>query len=101
MASAVIPDKFRDLLEAKSFASLSTLMPDGSPQVTPIWFDWDGQHIRVNTALGRGKDKNMRRDPRVSLAIIDPRDPYRYLEVRGRVVKITEDGVERIATWLS
>lgn len=67
-------------------------MPDGSPQVTPVWFDYDGQHILVNSAKGRVKDKNMRRDPRVSLAILDPENPYRYLQIRGRVVNITEKG---------
>ncbi len=87
----MIPDKYRDLFNKKAFASLGTLMPDGQPQVTPVWCDYDGKHIVVNSAKGRVKDRNMRRDPRVSLAIIDPDNPYRYLEVRGRVVDITED----------
>ena len=72
-------------------------MPNGSPQVTPVWFDFDGKYIRVNSARGRVKDKNMRRDPRVALPILDPDNPYRYLAIRGRVVKVTEDGaVEHI-----
>ena len=66
-------------------------MPDGRPQVTPVWFEYDGQHIIVNSARGRQKDRNMRRDPRVSLAILDPENPYRYLEVRGRLVAIDND----------
>src|SRR5437879_4441718 len=67
-------------------------MPDGRPQVTPVWFDFDGTNLIVNSAKGRQKDRNMRRDPRVSLAIIDPDNPYRYLEIRGRVSEITEKG---------
>lgn len=87
-----IPEKYRDLFSKKAFASLGTLMPDGRPQVTPVWCDFDGTHVLVNSAKGRAKDRNMRRDPRVSLAIIDPENPYRYLEVRGRVVEVTEQG---------
>lgn len=78
----------------RTFASLSTLMPDGTPQVTPVWCDFDGRHVVVNSAKGRQKDRNMRRDPRVSLALMDPDDPYRYLEIRGRVVEITEQGAD-------
>ncbi|MFM9846480.1 MAG: PPOX class F420-dependent oxidoreductase [Hyphomicrobiaceae bacterium] len=89
-----IPGKYLDLLDAKSFASLGTVMADGSPQVTPVWFDWDGKHVRINSALGRVKDKNIRRDPRVSITVLDPSNPYRYLEVRGRVVNITQDGAD-------
>jgi PPOX class probable F420-dependent enzyme len=89
-----IPEKFLDLFSKKAFASLATLMPDGQPQVTPVWCDFDGSHVIVNSAKGRQKDRNMRRDPRVSMAIIDPDNPYRYLEVRGRVVEITEQGAE-------
>jgi PPOX class probable F420-dependent enzyme len=88
-------EKYSDLLQKKAFASLSTLMSDGSPQVTPVWFDYDGKHIRVNSALGRVKDKNMRRDPRVSLAILDPDNPYRYLQIRGKVVDITQSGADQ------
>jgi PPOX class probable F420-dependent enzyme len=90
--SQVIPDKYRDLFSKRAFASLATLMPDGSPQVTPVWVDLDGDLVVVNSARGRQKDKNMRRDPRVALAIIDPDNPYRYLQIRGRVVEITEEG---------
>ena len=93
--SSGIPEKYSDLFQKKAFASLATLMPDGKPQVTPVWCDYDGTHVLVNTAKGRAKDKNMRRDPRVSLAIIDPDNPYRYLEIRGRVIEITEDGADR------
>ena len=85
--SQAIPDKYRDLFTKRAFASLGTLMPDGSPQVTPVWCDSDGEHVIVNSAKGRQKDKNIRRDPRVALAVIDPDNPYRYLEIRGRVVE--------------
>ena len=92
--SQAIPDKFRDLFTKRAFASLGTLMPDGSPQVTPVWCDLEGDRVVVNSARGRQKDKNIRRDPRVALAIIDPENPYRYLEIRGRVVEITEQGAD-------
>ncbi len=90
-----IPEKYLDLFQKKAFASLATVMPDGRPQVTPVWVDWDGKHLIVNSAKGRQKDKNLRRDPRVSLAIIDPENPYRYVEVRGKVVEITEQGADQ------
>ncbi|MBV9087223.1 MAG: PPOX class F420-dependent oxidoreductase [Acidobacteria bacterium] len=89
---AAIPDKFKDLLQKKAFASLGTIMPDGSPQVTPVWVDADNGHLVFNSAKGRQKDKNVRRDPRVTLTLIDPENPYRYVEIRGRVIEITENG---------
>ncbi len=89
-----VPDKYADLFQKKAFANLGTLMKDGSPQVTPVWVDYDGKHVRVNSALGRVKDKNIRRDPRVSLSIQDPDNPYRYVEVRGKVVEITQKGAD-------
>lgn len=89
-----VPDKYADLFKKKAFANLGTLMKDGSPQVTPVWCDYDGKHVRVNSALGRVKDKNIRRDPRVSLAIQDPENPYRYMEIRGKVVEITQNGAD-------
>ena len=92
--SAVIPEKYRDLFQKRAFASLGTLMPDGRPQVTPVWVDFDGEHVIFNSAKGRQKDRNVRRDPRVSLALVDPENPYRYLEIRGRVVEITEEGAD-------
>ncbi len=89
-----IPEQYLDLFKKKTFAHLATLMPDGSPQVTPVWCDYDGTHVRVNSAKGRIKDRNMRRDPRVALSLQDPDNPYRYLEVKGRIVAITEDGAD-------
>jgi PPOX class probable F420-dependent enzyme len=88
----VIPQNYRDLFSKRAFASLTTLMPDGSPQTTPVWVDFDGDLVIFNSAKGRQKDRNVRRDPRVALAVIDPDNAYRYLEVRGKVVEITEDG---------
>ena len=90
-----IPEKFLDLFQKKAFANLATLMADGRPQVTPVWCDFDGTHVLVNTAKGRVKDRNMRNDPRVSLAIMDPENPYRYLEIRGRVVDVSEVGADQ------
>ena len=92
--SEEIPEKYSDLLKQPTFAHLTTLMPDGSPQVTPVWFDYDGNHVIVNSAKGRVKDRNMRRDPRVAICILDPKNPYRYLEIRGRVGEITESGAD-------
>jgi PPOX class probable F420-dependent enzyme len=92
--AALIPETFQDLLQKKAFAHLATVMADGSPQVTPVWCDFDGTHIRINSAKGRVKDKNMRRTPQVALAIQDPDNPYRYLAVRGRVDEISEAGAD-------
>ncbi len=90
-----IPQAFRDLLQKPAFASLATVMPDGTPQVSPVWCDFDGQNIIVNTAKGRVKDRNMRRNPNVALSIMDPQNPYRYMGIRGRVVDITESGADQ------
>ncbi len=90
-----IPEPFQDLFKKKAFAQLATLMPDGSPQVSPVWCDFDGRYILVNSAKGRLKDRNIRRDPRVSLDLMDPDNPYRHLSIRGRVAEITEDGADQ------
>ncbi len=82
---AAIPEKYADILQKKAFAQLATSMPDGSPQVSPVWVDFDGTHIVINTAKGRVKDRNMRRDPRVGIDLVDPDNPYRHLSIRGRV----------------
>ena len=96
-----IPNQYLDLFQKRAFGHLTTLMPDGSPQVTPVWVDYDGAYVLVNSAVGRQKDRNLRRDGRVALEIMDPDDPYRYLLVRGRVVEITEEdadaGIDRLA----
>jgi PPOX class probable F420-dependent enzyme len=89
----VIPKDFLDLLSGtkKAFASLATVMPDGTPQVTPVWFDYSDGMIQVNTARGRVKARNMKEGSLVALAIIDPDNPYRYIQIRGRVRRVTED----------
>jgi PPOX class probable F420-dependent enzyme len=95
MADSRIPDSHLDLFQKKAFAHLATLMADGNPQTTPVWVDYDGKHVVINTAQGRQKDKNMQRDGRVALSISDPDNPYRYLEVRGRVVERTHNGADQ------
>lgn len=92
--AATVPDEYGDLLKKPAFAHLATLMKDGSPQVTPVWCDYDGTHVRVNSAKERLKDKNMRRDKRVALSIQDPDNPYRYIAIRGTVEQITQDGAD-------
>ena len=92
---AAIPDKYLDLFEKKAFAQLATIMPDGSPQVSPVWCEYDGTHVIINSAKGRVKDKNMRRDSRVGLDLQDPENPYRHLSLRGRVIDITEEGADQ------
>ena len=92
--SQVIPAAFRDLFQRRVLANLATVMPDGRPQVTPVWCDLEGDTIRFNTASGRQKDRNLVRDGRVALALVDPDNPGRYLEVRGRVIERTETGAD-------
>ena len=94
MATA-IPDGFKDLLTTKlTFAHLATNMKDGTPQVTPVWFNFDGTNIMVNSAKGRVKDRNMRARRDVALSILDPDNAYRYLQIIGKVVDITEQGAD-------
>jgi PPOX class probable F420-dependent enzyme len=89
-----IPDAFKDILQKKAFVHLATRMSDGSPQASPVWVDTDGDYILVNSAKGRLKDRNIRADPRVALSVTDPDNPYRALMLRGKVIKITEEGAE-------
>ncbi len=86
--------QYRDLFDKKGFAHLATVGPDGKPQVTPVWVDFDGTHVRVNTARGRVKDRNLKANPRVALSVQDPDNPYRYVQVQGRVVEMTEQGAD-------
>ena len=94
MAQPLIPESDLDLFRKKSFAHLATLMPDGRPQVTPVWVDYDGQYVLINTAQGRQKDRNLQRDRRVALSIQDPDNPYRYLEVRGSIAERSLSGAD-------
>ena len=91
-----IPGTHIDLLkdEKKAFLYLATLMRDGSPQVTPVWFNTDGEYILINSARKRVKDRNMRARPRVALCIQDPSNPYRYLQIHGSVVEYTTEGAD-------
>lgn len=91
-ADAEIPASHRDLVECPPVAALTTIMADGYPQTSVVWCDFDGACVRVNTMRGFAKERNMRRDPRVTLLCYDPAQPLRYLEVRGTVVEMTEDG---------
>jgi PPOX class probable F420-dependent enzyme len=89
-----IPDSHMDLFSKKAFAHLATIMSDGTPQVTPVWVDFDGTHVLVNSARGRLKDRNVTARPQVGIEISDPENPYRYLSVQGRVARITEEGAD-------
>jgi len=93
----VIPESHVDIFERKSFAHLATVMPDGTPQVTPVWIDHeDREYVLANTARGRRKERNMKRDPKVGVSVLDPDDPYRYVSVRGRAELTEEGAVEHI-----
>src|SRR3954451_21430391 len=90
---ATIPATHSDLVTTKpAFANVATLNTDGSPQVTPVWVDFDGTHVIINTAKGRMKAKNLEREPRVAISVSDPANPYRYLGIQGHVVEMTEAG---------
>ena len=93
--AAEIPPTFRDLVECPPVAALTTVMPDGAPQTSVVWCDVEGPLVRVNTMRGFQKERNMRRNPRVTLLCYDPHQPLRYVEVRGTVVEMTEDGAGR------
>ena len=97
------PETFQDLLndESKAFLYLATVMPDGSPQLTPVWFSTDGEHILINTNEGRVKDRNMKARPKVAMLIQDPNDRYRYLGIRGEVVSFTTEGADEHINNLS
>jgi len=99
----VIPEAFAGLFSdnTKAFCYLGTSMPDGAPQVTPVWFGWDGKHVLINTAKGRTKDRNMRKNPNVALLIADPENAYRYVQIGGRVVEITEEGADAHIRFLA
>jgi PPOX class probable F420-dependent enzyme len=90
-----IPEQYVDLFsdEKKAFAYVATVMADGTPQVTPVWVEYDGKHVIFNTAKGRVKERNLRRNPQVALSVADPANPYRYIQVRGRV-ELTEEGAD-------
>jgi PPOX class probable F420-dependent enzyme len=90
----IVPEQYLDLFQKQAFAQLATLMPDGSPHVAPVWVDYDGSYVLVNTHIPLQKERNLRRDPRVALSIQDPDNPYRCLVIRGRVAEMTQEGAE-------
>ncbi len=92
---------FEKLLREPAYCQLATLTPDGSPQITPVWVDTDGEHVLVNTAQHRQKTKNVRRDPRVAVNVVDPNNAWRLGEVRGRVVDVTTEGADRLIDELA
>jgi PPOX class probable F420-dependent enzyme len=98
-----VPETHKDLLtdEKKAFLFLATTLKDGTPQVTPVWFNTDGEYILINSAAGRLKDKNMRARPDIALCIFDSANPYRYLQIRGKVVEFTTDGADEHIDKLS
>ena len=86
-----VPADFVDLLNSTALAHVATIGPKGEPQVNPVWFGWDGRHLRFSQTRTRQKYHNLERDPRIALSIVDPGNPFRYLEVRGRVVRVDDD----------
>ena len=101
MSEAEKLKKFQDLFDKNAIAHFATLMPDGTPQVTPVWVDFEGEFLLLNTARGRQKDRNVRRNPRVGVEIMDPDNSAHYMQVRGRVVEILEAGALEHAERLS
>lgn len=89
--TSVIPEQYRDLLDSTALADVATIGPNGEPQVNPVWFGWDGTYLYFSQTTGRQKYRNVQREPRIALSIVDPQNPYRYLEIRGRVVRIDPD----------
>jgi PPOX class probable F420-dependent enzyme len=90
----MIPESHVDIFESESYAHLATVMPDGTPHVTPVWVDHeDREYVLVNTARGRRKERNIRRNPKVGISVLDPDDPYRYVSVRGEA-ELTEAGAK-------
>jgi PPOX class probable F420-dependent enzyme len=89
---SLIPDSYRDLLDNPVYVVLTTVMPDGQPQSSVTWVDYDGEYVIINSARGRQKDKNIARNPKVTVITVDPTNPYRWMEVRGTVEEITEEG---------
>lgn len=91
MANGVIPETYADLLQSTALAHVATIGPDGEPQVNPVWFGWDGQYLTFSQTTTRQKYKNVQREARIALSIVDPANPYRYLEIRGTVARIDPD----------
>lgn len=90
---ATLNEQEAALLRGRNFANLATIRPDGTPQVTPVWVDWDGEHVLMNTAVGRAKERYMRRDPRAGVEVFDGENPYAYVTITG-TVELDEEGAE-------
>src|SRR5947209_14465100 len=88
---SVIPESHKDILNSTALAHIATIGPHGEPQVNPVWFGWDGQNLRFSQTKTRQKLRNIAREPRVAISIVDPVNPYRYLEIRGVVVEVADD----------
>ena len=88
---SVVPKEREDILTKVSFGHVATIGPNGEPQVNPVWFEWDGEFIKFSQTTTRQKYRNVRRDPRIAISVQDPDDPYRYVEIRGRVERIEDD----------
>lgn len=86
-----IPESYKGLLESTALANIATIGPNGEPQVSPVWFDWDGEHVLFSQTKTRQKLQNLKKDPRIALSIVDPKNPYRYLEIRGIVTRVDDD----------
>lgn len=82
---ATIPEKLKDILDTTAVAHVATVTPKGQPRTSPMWFEWDGRQILLSHTKGRAKYRDVQENPRIALSIVDPEDPYRYLEIRGRV----------------
>jgi PPOX class probable F420-dependent enzyme len=91
MMDGKIPQTHEDLLKSRALAHVATTGPDGAPQVNPVWFDWEDGKVKFSQTKTRQKYRNVQRDPRIALSIVDPENPYRYIEIRGKVVGIEED----------
>src|SRR5258707_1064909 len=98
---SIIPDKEMSILKSSSMAHVATIGPDHEPQSNPVWFDWDGQHVRISQTKTRQKYRNIQRDPHVALSITDPQNPYHYLEIRGTVVRVEEDSQKKFIDSLA
>lgn len=96
-----LPPRVKELFEGKNFGHLATIMPDGSPQVTPVWVHTEGDYIVVNTEEGRAKPRNVARDPRVAISVVDHENPYRAAWIRGRVVEVRKEGAKEHIDFLS
>ncbi len=99
--ATTVPEDFKDLLQSSALLNVATIGPKGEPQNNPVWFDWDGAHILFSQTKGRQKYRNVKRDPRVALSIVDPKNPYRYIEVRGVVTRIDEDPENKFINSMS